>query len=70
MTLASVNPIGASTTLFDASRYAIDPNARSFDVSNDGRFLFVKPPASLNFNVILNWWSEVSPMPGAAGSPP
>ena len=44
ITTSGANPIGASRALFDASRYYFDYGARSFDVSADGRFLFVTPP--------------------------
>lgn len=61
MATGTAIPVGASTVLFDASRYYFDNNARSFDVSRDGRFLFIKPPARATMSVVLEWWTEVEP---------
>jgi eukaryotic-like serine/threonine-protein kinase len=58
MTTSAANPVGTSRPLFDASQYHFDEIARSFDVSADGRFLFIKPPARANVSVVLNWWTE------------
>ena len=65
----AANPIGASRPLFDASRYYFDYNARSFDVSGDGRFLFVTPPKRADINVVLNWWTEAATTLAAAAKP-
>ena len=70
MTTGTANPIGASRALFDASRYYFDNLARSFDVSSDGRFLFIKPPVRANMSVVLDWWSEVAVTLDAANAPP
>jgi eukaryotic-like serine/threonine-protein kinase len=66
MTASAANPIGASRPLFDASSYYFDDTARSFDVSTDGRFLFIKPPVPANISVVLNWWTEASATLAAA----
>jgi len=66
MATGTANPVGASTVLFDASRYYFDVTARSFDVSRDGRFLFIRPPARATMSVVLGWWTEVEPTLTAA----
>ena len=51
--------VASRRSLFDASRYALGNNYRSYDVAPDGRFLFIKPPPDPGAQVVVGWLDEV-----------
>jgi serine/threonine-protein kinase len=69
MNTAAANPIGASRPLFSTAGFLEDnTTARSFDVTRDGRFLFVRPQRG-SISVALGWWTEAAATLAAAKRP-
>jgi hypothetical protein len=46
--------------LFDASPYLTAAYYTAYDVANDGRFLFVKPPPDPGVQVVVGWSAELA----------